>query len=262
MKGWFIMEYDKTEVERYLKDVDFKADVVKNLTAEMELQFKCPACQKEPTPNCPNCLTNELEALVEKALEMEDNQITGCLLAMKSTLITPPTGDVVVGTRIKRVKGKRIVVKDIKPAEKLFNQLWRNSSQIYKGNVTWGMWRSIVEVEALNREIADIDINKVLSVIAARVKNEHPEAAMEDAEPEPEIILVNDEAEVSEPFKIDKPKSGFTATTAPTAVRKKVVSLRKTGMPFYQIEKELGLREVRGMTAHRIYSREVGKKAG
>lgn len=252
-------EVGKSEIASHLANVDRKSEAIKNLTAEMELQFKCPSCQKQADPDCPNCLTNELEALVEKALEMDNDQITGCLLAMKSTLIKPPTGDVLIGTRVKHIKGKRVVIKKIKPAEKLFNQIWRSSSQIYKGKVTWGMWRSIVEVEALNRDLADIDIGKILSVIAERVNKEHPEASVdEDAEPEPEIILNEDEEE----FKLDKPKSGFTAKNAPSDVRKKVVSMRKNGMAFYQIEKELGLRKVRGMTAHRIYSREVGKKAG
>jgi len=187
-------------------------------------------------------LDEQLSTLVDKALEMDNEQVRGALLALKSPLVKP-TGKI-------NIQGKFV------PAEKIHKQIKFRSDEIYQGNITMGMWRRVIEVEALNREIADIDLNKILSVIATRVTEEH---AQETETEEEEIILAKDDAE--ELVKLE-PKEGFTAKNAPTALRKKVVSLRKKGMAFYQIEKELGLREVRGMTAHRIYSREVGKKAG
>lgn len=206
-----------------------RSEVVQQLTTEMESSFKDKG------------LDEQLSTLVDKALEMNNDQVRGALLAMKSPLVKP-TGKI-------NIQGKFV------PAEKIHKQIKFRSDEIYQGNITMGMWRRVVEVEALNREIADIDISKLLSVIATRVTEEHePEQETE----EEEVILAKDDAEP----KLDRPREGFTAKNAPNSLRKKVVSLRKNGMAFYQIEKELGLREVRGMTAHRIYSREVGKKAG
>lgn len=204
-----------------------RSEVVQQLTVEMESSFKDKG------------LDEQLSTLVDKALEMDDDQVRGALLAMKSPLVKP-TGNI-------NIQGKFV------PAEKIHKQIKFRSDEIYKGNITMGMWRRVIEVEALNREIADIDISTLLSVIATRVTEEHePESVTE----EEEIILVKDDAEP----KLDRPRTGFTAKNAPTSIRKKVVAMRKKGLAFYQIEKELGLREVRGMTAHRIYSREVGKK--
>lgn len=208
-----------------------KTEVVQQLTSEMEAEFKGKG------------LEDQLDSLVNRALEMNDDQVRGALIAMKSPIVIV-TGKI-------NINGKFFDAKEIQ--DKLS---WR-TEETYKDDVPMGMWRRIVEVEALNREIADVDLDTVLKTIAKKVSAEH-------GEQEPELELDFDLTQPDEPQPKRKRRSntGFTAKDAPKDVRKKVVILRKKGMAFHKIEGQLGLRQVRGMTAYRIYRAQVKARKG
>jgi len=178
-------------------------------------------------------ISHRLDGLVQQALDMTDGQIRGVLVANVSPIVIP-----------KQPPEKKISFSPKEP---------------YKGLVPIGLWRRVCELEAIHRGLADVDLASVLNALSKRVASDEPEY------PDyPEL----DPEEPKQKAKAKKTKRGLTAKNAPAKIRKKVISLRKKGLSFAGIEKQLGLRQVRGMTAHRIYTQELKarkkakKKAG
>ncbi len=272
------MEYNQSEIKTFVQTEDLKTEIINNMTSEMELSFLCPECRKskenkeKPTPNCPSCITSALSTLVDKALDMSDDQVLGALHAMKSRIIKPPTGDVLIPKKVKLPNGDVVIKQEVVPAEDLFNDIHCDLEATYKtlhnGVVTMRMWRRIVEIEALNRDIAEIDLNKVLSVIANRVQEEHPE-------PEPKeqkFILTQDEPEEEPETTVVQVAEAITKKKVTPELMKKCVELRKKGLSFQAIEKTLGIATPgkgrggraahgsRGNNARRACFKLIGKK--
>ena len=205
--------------------------VVGELISEMETRFKEKG------------LFNELNALVDKAVEMTDSQVEGALLVMRSPLIIP-TGTIPNVMDLKNEDGS--VDKRIEVARAQAELPW-DPNAAFNGKVLMGMWRRVVEVEALNRGLADVSLQKVMSVLSKRVV-ELP-------------ILVETSEVASEASEVasDEPqkKAGYTTKNIPDALRKKVVELRDQGMVWHSIETALGLRQNRGMTATYIYKKAM-----
>ena len=238
-------------------------NLIQELTKEMEESFKSRG------------LFEQLRKLVGKAIEMTDEEVKRGLAVMKSPLVVV-TGSVANVFNMRDDMGK---IPERIPAARLQEKIWFVPTAAYKGKVNMSMWRRIVELEALNREIADVDLSKVMAVLSKKtselvVIEEPPLPEEPEPEPEPEPELIEEETQAlnreiadvdlskvkktSELVVIEEPPlpvEGYTAKTAPKELWKKVVALRNSGMAFYRIEQELGLRQSRGNTAQRIYNK-------
>jgi hypothetical protein len=193
-------------------------------------------------------LHEELEQLVDKAIEMTDDQVKGALLVMRSPLIVP-SGRV---RNVFRVKNENGHIDEFVDIAEIQERLSWDPNAAYNGEVPMGLWRRVVEVEAMNRDLADIDMEKIMTVIASKAAD--IPIVVEDPISESDSEIQELHASVS------RPANGFTAKDAPSDVRRKVVELRNQGLAFHEIEKQLGLRQVRGMTAHRIFNKLTSGK--
>jgi len=209
---------------------------IKELTSELEKSFKEKG------------LFDELRKLVNDALEMTDEQVKNLLLAFRSPLVIP-SGQV---QNVMNRKNEDGTVDERIDVAKLQSEISWCPTAIFHGNVTMGMWRRVVEIEALNRDLADINLSKVMSAIANRV-----------ADIPIDVPIPVEEDEVDAEIQKEKvvkavelaPPTGFTTKTIPDCLRKKVIELHNQGVAWHRIEKELGLKQNRGMTATYIYNK-------
>lgn len=213
---------------------------IQELTREMEESFELKG------------LHEQLREMVKKALRMTDEQVRGALAVMRSPLV-------VVKGRTRNVFGLKDEdgeVPEFIEAVRLQENITYDPNAIHADGVPTSLWRRVVELEALNRELAEVDLSKVMTVIAqkahALIQGDEQDADLDQA----------DEDQAEKTCVVAWP-SGFTAKNAPKKLRVMVVKLRNGGMAFHEIEKQLGLRQVRGMTAHRIYTKffKKAKKA-
>ena len=212
---------------------------IKELTSELEKSFKEKG------------LFDELRKLVNDALEMTDEQVKNLLLAFRSPLVIP-SGQV---QNVMNRKNEDGTVDERIDVAKLQSEISWCPTAIFHGNVTMGMWRRVVEIEALNRDLADVNLSMVMSAIANRVADIPIDVPI----PVEEEVMDEVDAEIQKEKVVKAvelaPPTGFTTKTIPDCLRKKVIELHNQGVAWHRIEKELGLKQNRGMTATYIYNK-------